>query len=78
MICMNITIRNLHDSMFRKFKAKAAEDDLKLGDALTQAIALWLKKDGSKPRSKLKSIDVFDWGKGTEKTSVEVDKILYG
>ncbi len=77
MICMNITIRNIQESIFRKLKAKAAEEDLKIGDALTQAIELWLKTRSEKPKGKLSDIPTFDWGKGTEHSSTEIDKVLY-
>ncbi len=78
MIYMNITIRGLQESIFRKFKSKAAEEDMKLGDALTQAMELWIKESGRKPRAKFTDVPTFNWGKGTEKSSMEVDKILYG
>lgn len=75
---MNITIRNLQDATFRKFKARAAEENLKLGDALTQAMDLWIKRVEKKPRSKLSDLPTFDLGPGSEKLSTEIDKILYG
>jgi hypothetical protein len=78
MTCMNITIRNLQDSVFRQFKAKAAEEDMKLGDALTQAMQLWLSKKTPKPKGKLIDLKRSHWGKGTENTSQEIDKIVYG
>ncbi len=75
---MNITIRDLQESIFRRFKAKAAEEGMKLGDAMTQAMELWLRENNLKPKGKLTDLTPFHWGKGTEKTSVEIDKILYG
>ncbi len=74
---MNITIRNLHENIFRKFKASAAEKGVKLGTALTQAMELWVKKTNEKPLAKLSNIKPFNWGKGTEKTSREIDQLLY-
>jgi hypothetical protein len=74
---MNITIRNLHENIFRKFKASATEKGVKLGVALTQAMELWVKKSKEPPPAKLSSIKPFNWGKETEKTSREVDKLLY-
>jgi hypothetical protein len=76
---MNITIRNLQDSIFRQFKAKAVEENMKLGDALTQAMESWLKeKKRTKPKGKLSDLPSWDWGPGTENSSQEIDKIVYG
>ncbi|MBU6392251.1 MAG: hypothetical protein KGI00_02165 [Candidatus Micrarchaeota archaeon] len=75
---MDITIRGLQDAVFRKFKAKAAEEDMRLGDALTQAIELWLKGRNKRPKGRLSDISITNWGKGTEHSSTEVDKIVYG
>ncbi len=78
-ICMDITIRGLQESIFRRFKAKAAEDDMKLGDALSQAMEIWLKRGRMQtPKGKLSNIKITHWGKGTENSSEEVDTIVYG
>lgn len=78
MICVNITIRDLQDGVFRQFKAKAVEEDMKLGDALTQAMQLWMKERKIKKKLRFTDIPTSHWGPGTEKTSQEIDKILYG
>ena len=78
MICMNITIRDLNEDVFRRFKARAAENGTKLGTALTQAMQLLIEKGNEKPTKKLSSIRPFSWGKGTESTSNEIDALLYG
>ena len=78
---MNITIRDLQETLFRKFKAKAAEENIKLGVALTQAIGVWLKEQKEAkeaPKGKLSNIKITHWGKGTERSSEEIDTILYG
>jgi hypothetical protein len=75
---MNITIRDLDEKVFRRFKAKAVEEGMKLGEALTQAMELWIKQKSTKPIKSLLDIKPFNWGKGTEKVSTEIDKILYG
>ena len=75
-----ITIRNVDEEVLRKFKAKAMEERMKMGQALTQAMKRWLREKGKtkvNPRMLLK-IKPFDWGPGTEKTSEEIDEILYG
>jgi len=75
-----ITIRDVDDQVLRKFKAKTVEERMKMGQALTQAMKRWLReKEKTKVNSRLLlKIKPFDWGPGTEKTSEEIDKILYG
>ncbi len=78
MICMNITIRGLQENVFREFKAKAAREGMKLGDALSIAMEKWSKESKKEKGAKLSDLKPFNWGKGTERTSEEIDKILYG
>ncbi len=75
---MNVTIRGLKESVFRKFKARAVEQGMKLGEALTMAMENWLKQPPPKRALTVLDLEVFDWGPGTEKSSLEIDKILYG
>ncbi len=77
---MNITIRGLQESIFRRFKAKAVEEDMRLGDALSQAMEAWLikKRRRHMSKGKLSNIKITNWGKGTENSSQEVDTIVYG
>jgi hypothetical protein len=75
---MNITIRDLNESVFRRFKAKAVEEGTKLGEALTQAMDMWTRRGASKRKLNLLNLEVFAWGKDTENVSVEIDKIIYG
>ena len=75
---MNLTIRGLNESVFRKFKAKAVEEGMKLGEALTQAMDIWIRQIADKPELSILNLEAFDWGKGTEKVSVEIDKVIYG
>ena len=76
---MNITIRGLQESIFRKFKARAAEENVTLGNALSQAMEAWLKKgEAGEPRAKLSDLKITNWGKGTERSSEEIDRIAYG
>ena len=74
---VNITIRGLNESVFRKFKAKAVEDGMKLGDALTQAMVMWVREIADEREVSILNLESFNWGKGTEKASEEVDKVLY-
>jgi hypothetical protein len=76
-ISMNITIRELDDSVFRRFKAKAVEEGLKVGQAITQAMEIWIKQKPARRTANLLDVKPFDWGKGTERTSTEIDEILH-
>jgi len=77
-ISVNITIRRLDEVVFKRFKAKAVEEGMRLGEAVVQAMEAWVKQRNVKPTGSLLHIKTFDWGEGTEKTSIEIDKILYG
>ena len=74
---MNVTIRGVDEAVYRRFKAKAIEEGMKLGEALTQAMELWIRQRSIKPTKSLLEIKPFDWGRGTEKSSIEIDKIIY-
>jgi len=53
---------------------------MKMGQALTKAMKEWIRlKEISKKidSSSLFKIKPFDWGRGTEKTSSEIDEIIY-
>ncbi|MDI6826533.1 MAG: hypothetical protein QMD36_05125 [Candidatus Aenigmarchaeota archaeon] len=74
-------IRGIDEETYMKFREKALAERMKVGEALTLAMREWIKKGregkGINPRNLLK-IKPFDWGPGTEKTSKEIDEILYG
>lgn len=75
-----MTVRDVDDEVLGLFKAKAAEHKMNMGKALTEAMQVWIRtkeypKKGGKAFSKIKP---FDWGKGTEKLSLQIDDILYG
>ena len=74
---MNVTVRGIDEELFRKFKAKAVKEGEKLGDALNEAFLLWLRAK-SRKKTRLTDLKPFDWGEGTERTSVEIDEIIYG
>jgi len=76
---MNITIRDVDEKVFRKFKEVSIRRRMKLGNALTNAMRTWLEKERGEKKVKKYFLDLkpFDWGEGTERSSVEVDEILY-
>lgn len=73
---MQLSVRDVDERVFKKFKAWAAEEDMPIGKALTMAMdqfVVWRDK-------KVKPTDFkpLDLGKGSERLSEEIDKILYG
>lgn len=77
-ICVNITIRGIDEAVFKRFKAKAVEEGMKLGEAITHVMELWIKEKSTKPKRSLLDIKPFNWGEDTEKASVQIDQTLYG
>jgi len=60
---MNLTIRDLDESVYRRFKAKAVEEGLRIGEAVTQAMELWIRQRSIKPKGSLLDIKPFNWGR---------------
>lgn len=74
---VDATIRNLDGQAFRRLKAKAALEGKSVGEAISEAIRLYLATHRRKKRSLL-DIKPEDFGPGTERLSEEIDDILYG
>ena len=80
-----LTVRDIDEEIWRKFRARTAEEGLKTGDALSQAMKIWVKErkeseESKKPNPKLllkvKAVRV---GKGEKvRWSEEIDETLYG
>ncbi len=74
-------IRGIDEETYMKFRERVVAERMKVGVALTLAMKEWLKKERNRkeinPKFLLK-LKPFDWGKGTERTSKEIDEILYG
>lgn len=73
---MQLSVKNVDDKVFRKFKAESVKEGIKVGKALTMAMEFWLEKTQDKKMSILNFKPV-SWGEGTEKISEEIDKVLY-
>ena len=77
-----LTVRNVDEKAWRKFRAKIAEEGLKTGDALTQAMKIWIKEkesQGAGPDPKfLLSVKPITVGRKKVRWSEEVDETLYG
>lgn len=74
---MQVSIKNVEEDVFRDFKAESVREGLKIGKALTLAMKVWLESRETKPKLSLLDLKAKSWEKGTEKTSEEIDKILY-
>ena len=75
---MNLSVRNVDEETVRRFKAKAAAKNLNMGKALTLAMRDWIESKKGEKIQNLLDIEPIDWGPGSENSSMEVDKILYG
>jgi len=51
---------------------------MKLGEAITQAMEMWIKQRTAEPHLGLLQMKTSNWGEGTERVSIEVDRVLYG
>lgn len=75
-----LVARNVNKEVYRKFKQKASERGLKIGNAISDAMELWIrsgKKDGENFK-KIMSLSGVIKMKGKGNWSERVDEILYG
>lgn len=73
---MQLSVRDIDETIFREFKAQAVKEKVNVGTALTLAMKNWIEK--KTPKKSFLSIKPIDLGPGTENLSQEVDKVLYG
>lgn len=74
---MQISVKNVEEDVFREFKAESVREGINVGKALSLAMKSWLGKKDRKPRMSLLNLKPVHWGKGTERTSEEIDNIVY-
>ena len=74
----NVTFRNVEDEVLREFKAEAVREGKTLGEALVEALLNWLQSRQAKKAVKFTSLKPIDFGKNSEKSSNEIDEIVYG
>ncbi len=74
---MQVSVKNVEEEVFREFKAESVREGFKVGKAITLAMKMWLENRNKKPRMSLLNFKPRDWGKGTERTSEEIDSIIY-
>ena len=75
-------IRDLDEDTFRKLRAAAIEENMRVGDAMNIAMKKWLdekakRKTAPDPRNLIKITGIIKPGKKV-RWSEEVDEILYG
>jgi hypothetical protein len=46
MSVISTTIRDIDEDLYRKFRAACVEKNIKTGEAVTEAIKIWLEKQG--------------------------------
>lgn len=75
----DITFRNVDKEILQNFKAEAVREDKAFGQALKEALLLWLehRKITNKKKTKLSESKPLDFGPGTENLSEKIDDILY-
>ncbi|MBI5228318.1 hypothetical protein HY988_07025 [Candidatus Micrarchaeota archaeon] len=76
---VSVTLRNFDNELYKELKSEAVKDDITISEALTQAVSVWLSVH--KHKKKKKSVFDFkpvDFGPGSEKSSQEIDQVLYG
>ena len=76
-----VAIRDLDEETFRKFRAVAIEERMKVGDAMTIAMKKWIEEEKMKNKPNIKNllkIKPIRMGKKKVRWSEEIDEVLYG
>ena len=74
---VDLDVQGIDIEVYRRFEEKVSKKGIRMCDAMTQAMELWIRETGGCKDSKPDDI-VKGWGTGTEKTSTEIDELLYG
>ena len=77
-----LTVRDVDEELWRKFRAKTEEEGLKTGQALNEALGIWISRKRGKgsepdPRRFLRVAGLIRTGRPV-KWSEEIDQLLYG
>ncbi|MEW5996457.1 MAG: hypothetical protein AB1657_02580 [Candidatus Micrarchaeota archaeon] len=77
---INVTFRNVDRDVLQDFRAEAVRENRTFGQALAEALLLWLqhRRMARKKKMKLSASKPLDFGPGTERLSERADEILYG
>ena len=76
----DVMFKNVDEEILREFKAEAVREGKTFGQALVEALLTWLEHRRiatTKKKMKLSDLKPIDFGSGSEKGSIEVDKIVY-
>lgn len=79
-----IGVRDVDEETFRRFRARALAEKIKLGDALTMLMIKYLKEKEKRKEEHWKKVlalaeaKPLNFGPGNERLSEQVDEILYG
>jgi len=74
---MIVSVRNVDEKLFKEFSIEAKRKDMAVGEAVTEAMKLWLHKQPAKI-VRLRDIKPWSFGPGTEDISQNIDEIAYG
>lgn len=77
----DVMFKNVDEVILREFKAEAVREGKTFSQALVEALLTWLEHRQiafPKKKAKLSNLKPIDFGPGSERGSVEVDKIVYG
>lgn len=77
---VDVMFKNVDDGVLRDFKAEAVREGKTFGQALVEAFLVWLEQRESlrkKKKFRLSDLKPVSYGPGSERGSLEVDKIVY-
>ena len=76
---VDITFRNVDEEKLRNFKAEAVRENKNFGEAIGEAINLWLehKKFDQKKKTKLSESKHLMFRSGIKNLSERIDEIVY-
>jgi len=76
---MDSTIRNLDPKAYRALKARAAVLGKTVGEAINEAIRVYLARPESRPRDgTLRDLSPEPYPPGNERLSEQIDVVVYG
>jgi len=75
-----VSFRDVDERVFREFKAVAAREGLRMGDALNSALALFTAQARGRQakRAGLLSLEPVGFGPQNRRLSKQADEVLYG
>lgn len=76
----NVTIRNVKEEALQELRVEAAREKKKLGEAVSEAIEYWVhhRKIHTKKKGKFTDLKPVDFGLGSEHSSTDIDRVVYG